>query len=275
MIVDITFLDHPKTRRLRRLLDDKTAAEYVIRLWGHCQTAKKAVFEFPDEAYLADICHFEGDPKKLVDALLDCRFIERDGTAIRVHQWEDYNSRMAASWENGFHGGRPRKNPRETQEPASVSAGEPEPNPRDTTNERTSERTNEPTNEPPSPPTPKGELTDEEKEAKRIEAEKKAEENAAKRRFSDRICAIMHRRPDTKWSDKERRALNKIFPAPEEDIVAIETYYGATITSQNDIRRRDVGTLLNNWPGEVDRAKKFIERYGNRKQGGAGDGWGA
>lgn len=273
MIVDPTFLDHWKTVRLRRILKDPSAAELVLRLWGYCQLAKKTAFDFSPDT-LADICHYAGEPAELVKALSDCRFIEVEAGTITVHGWEEYNSRMAASWENGFHGGRPKKNPRITQAERRVSSGEPEDNPRDTTNERTNQPTNEPTNEPPSPPTPKGELTDEEKEAKRIEAEKKAEENEAKRRFSDRICTIMHRRAGTKWSDKERKALNKIFPAPEEDIAAIEAYYSATITTQ-DYRRKDVGTLLNNWSGEVDRAKKFLERYGRNNPGGANDGWGA
>jgi len=125
-----------------------------------------------------------------------------------------------------------------------------------------------------TPSIPQGGLFGDEQAEAQMVTKRKSEENEAKRRFSDRICAIMHRGAKTKWSDKERKALNKIFPAPEEDISAIEAYYSATIPTQ-DYRRKEVATLLNNWPGEVDRAKKFIERNGHNNTEGGNDGWGA
>lgn len=71
------------------------------------------------------------------------------------------------------------------------------------------------------------------------------------------------RRRTTKWSKKEVKALGEIaetdgFPP---DIATVKAYYTAKITpgkNEVDIRRRDLLTLLNNWNGEIDRARSFI-----------------
>lgn len=71
------------------------------------------------------------------------------------------------------------------------------------------------------------------------------------------------RRPSTPWSEKEARAWRKITAGKTSEALAAEVellaaYYTATISPpQKDIRRRDVFTLLNNWNGELDRARSF------------------
>lgn len=112
-----------------------------------------------------------------------------------------------------------------------------------------------------TPHTPQGDLFVSD-ESGNPESNNKKSDSCAKKLFRQRICAIMHRGPNTKWSEKENKALNAVFPSTEEDISAIETYYKATIIT-NDFRRTRVETLLNNWPGEVDRAKRFISHTRN------------
>lgn len=64
------------------------------------------------------------------------------------------------------------------------------------------------------------------------------------------------RKPDTLWTIAEAASLMMLRPSPQE-VDGMGVYYSAEIPS-DDIRRRDLGTLLNNWSGELDRARKFV-----------------
>jgi hypothetical protein len=76
--------------------------------------------------------------------------------------------------------------------------------------------------------------------------------------LQERINSWFRRKDTTKWSDKEIRAFRKISKDPEE-IDLLESYYTATIEKREDYRRRNIETLLNNWNGEVDKARQFVE----------------
>ena len=62
------------------------------------------------------------------------------------------------------------------------------------------------------------------------------------------------------WSPKERKALKGVIKlkTTPEDLSILERYY----RSGCQFLRRDVVTLLNNWQGEVDRAKR---EFGDRQ----------
>jgi hypothetical protein len=72
-----------------------------------------------------------------------------------------------------------------------------------------------------------------------------------------RLGALFSRRPGTQWMPKEIKAWKAITPIPEEDFALIERYYLAEIPKDRNYRRRELQTLLNNWNGELDRARKF------------------
>lgn len=78
-----------------------------------------------------------------------------------------------------------------------------------------------------------------------------------------RVGALMGRRESTPWSAEEFGAflasrLDRCAAAEFEDqLGTLRPYYGAKIARENDYRRRDLRTLLNNWPGELDRARAF------------------
>ncbi len=74
-----------------------------------------------------------------------------------------------------------------------------------------------------------------------------------------RFNKLFKRRDSTKWSAKETEALNVIGEPAEEDLSALERYYTATIQPAKDYRRRDLITLLNNFNGEIDRARKWAQ----------------
>jgi uncharacterized protein YdaU (DUF1376 family) len=72
-----------------------------------------------------------------------------------------------------------------------------------------------------------------------------------------RLGKLFRRRESTKPTQKERKALKAITPIPDDDLTLIEAYYNAPHPPDADYRRRDLQTLINNWPGELDRATRF------------------
>lgn len=68
------------------------------------------------------------------------------------------------------------------------------------------------------------------------------------------ISKMYNRKESTVWSDKEKRKLREVASRPDaqEEFDAIESLYES---GNYEYFRRDIITLLNNWPGEVDRAR--------------------
>lgn len=108
MIVEPDFLDHWKTRLLARLLGTELAPVYVLRLWAHCQQRKTDRFTGWNPDVLASVCRWDGDGKKLWDAMLQT-FLEQDGDDVIAHDWGESNAGLISAWTNGKKGGRPRK----------------------------------------------------------------------------------------------------------------------------------------------------------------------
>lgn len=70
-----------------------------------------------------------------------------------------------------------------------------------------------------------------------------------------RVGKLLGRRTSTKWNDKELAALDAIGEPVEEDLLLLEDFYNALIAPEEDHRRTALLTLLNNWNGEVDKAR--------------------
>lgn len=79
--------------------------------------------------------------------------------------------------------------------------------------------------------------------------ERRGEENI----YTPRFNLLYHRRSTTTWSPKEIGALKLVASRPgfEEELAEIEKFY----SSGYKYRRQDIQTLLNNWSGELDRAR--------------------
>lgn len=73
-----------------------------------------------------------------------------------------------------------------------------------------------------------------------------------------RIGQFFNRRPTTRWNPKERKAIKSIGPIDPEDLALLERYYLEPIPKDEDYRRRDLETLLNNWTKEIDRARSHF-----------------
>lgn len=78
-----------------------------------------------------------------------------------------------------------------------------------------------------------------------------------------RVGALMKRRPSTPMSPSEARAYKGALPAikamTEEDWQILEAFYQAP--QQKTFARKDMGALLNNWNGEVDKAKEWAKTH--------------
>jgi hypothetical protein len=81
-----------------------------------------------------------------------------------------------------------------------------------------------------------------------------------------RAKAIFRMRPGTALDRSMRRAWKEASAAiagtSEAEWQTIEAYYSDVIASRDDIRRRDLATLLNNWSGELTRAAAWAARTG-------------
>ena len=78
-------------------------------------------------------------------------------------------------------------------------------------------------------------------------------DKAALEALKVRIGGWFKRRPTTPWSSKEIKALKDVIKlgTPPEDIDLLERRY----MSGDQYLRREIITLLNNWNGEIDRAR--------------------
>ena len=113
MIVEPGFLDHWKTKLLRRLLKKEYVERYVLRLWEYCQLRRCDALPADPDA-IAAICTYKGDATLFLDAMKRT-FIEEsaDGT-LRPHSWAETNAALVTAWSNakyGKLGGRPRNPP--------------------------------------------------------------------------------------------------------------------------------------------------------------------
>ena len=80
----------------------------------------------------------------------------------------------------------------------------------------------------------------------------------AKGIFRMRAGTALDRSMRRAWKD----ASAAIAGTSEAEWQTIEAYYTAEIASRDDIRRRDLATLLNNWSGELTRAAAWAARAG-------------
>lgn len=79
-----------------------------------------------------------------------------------------------------------------------------------------------------------------------------------------RIGAIFKRQPTTKWSAKEISAY-KDLDLKEDEICLMEAFYAFPERDREPLwRRKKLETLLNNWAGEIDKAKEWSTKYGHK-----------
>lgn len=104
---------------------------------------------------------------------------------------------------------------------------------------------------------PKKEKTPEELEAARWARMSQTVKNSTRIKENSplmvRIGAWFGQKPTTLWTIAEAETLARLNP-PEDEIELMEEFYLAVIDKDDDIRRRAVITMLNNWRGETQKA---------------------
>lgn len=121
--------DHPKIQRLKRRLGAFAdyAVEAVIRLWGHCQASQRGgTWSQADAEYVEIVTRWKGAPGELYKALREVGLLEEAKGQVLVHDWDSFNSKAKAAWENGRTGGRPPG----TENPGQLLLGKPNRNPK-------------------------------------------------------------------------------------------------------------------------------------------------
>nr|WP_294577654.1 hypothetical protein [uncultured Rhodopila sp.] len=108
MIVEKELFDHPKFLRLKKRIGD-SAAEHLLRLWGHCQETKRGE-RWPnvDSEYVEMVARWNGNPGDLFSAMKDCRWLEVIDGDVVIHEWNEHNPKLVGNWLNGPKGGRPK-----------------------------------------------------------------------------------------------------------------------------------------------------------------------
>jgi hypothetical protein len=80
-----------------------------------------------------------------------------------------------------------------------------------------------------------------------------------------RLGKLFCRRTATDWEEKEVKVLKKLMPIQIEDLDLLERYYAAERAKGKDgHHRRDLSTLLNNFSGELDRARIWSAPRANK-----------
>lgn len=79
---------------------------------------------------------------------------------------------------------------------------------------------------------------------------------------AQRIATLFKRRITTAWNDKEVKAYKQLFLSgcfkELNDLELIERYYAyERRKGEKGVHRRDLGTFLNNYAGELDRAREW------------------
>jgi hypothetical protein len=94
---EITLPRHPKTRRLSRALNLKRreTVGLLILLWTwaieYAPSGELSGFAAED---LADATDWKGDIDRLVDALVESGFVDREGAHLRLHDWDSYQGHL-------------------------------------------------------------------------------------------------------------------------------------------------------------------------------------
>ena len=89
----------------------------------------------------------------------------------------------------------------------------------------------------------------------------------AREELRERVSIMFGRQLGSAWSRAEMIALQAVesLGTSESDLVALSRYYRSrSIPAATDYRRRTVGSLLEHWHGELDRARSWVREQTRR-----------
>lgn len=95
--LDLDYFTHPKTTRLKGLLG-KGAAELPIRLWAYCGKyhSETGTLDGYSPAEIESIVNWQGETGKMVDAMVQVNFLEKNANGYTIHDWKEHAGHLAA-----------------------------------------------------------------------------------------------------------------------------------------------------------------------------------
>ena len=265
MIVEPDFPDHWKTQLLIQLTGDEAAPMHVIRLWAFCQQRKSCRFEDLSIEALAAVCRWKKAPGELQRVLISARFLEvEDGSdALIVHEWAHVNATLVRNWINGPKGGRPRTQTKPSDNPTVTDKI-------DKIREEKMDRNGEDKIVSPSSS----------RRRRKAGATFPEQQTQPLKGRMLSLNGIFHRQSNTGWNENEVHALEAsgLGELVELDFVdaveSVRAFYHADIPREKEgryWRRTTLATLLNNWGGELDKARAWIREREKQQGGGLGE----
>ncbi|SKA84647.1 Uncharacterized conserved protein YdaU, DUF1376 family [Prosthecobacter debontii] len=206
------------------------------------------------------LARISGIPTKKLSAVLAKFDLHEDGT-LKNGRMEQERLKVEATREtkskNGAKGGRPLK-----QRESDSKATENLPLSDSLANQKQSETETETESKPNTPPNPQGGMDS----GDRLFADNPSPQpvrhsktwNPTEQQIQ--VAAWFNRRPSTVWSEKEQKAWRAL-KLEDEDLEILSWFYAE---SSYPYLRKDLLTLLNNWRGEVDRARNYNPEEGRR-----------
>lgn len=275
MIVERGYLDHWKTTALRVQTECEAASEFPIRLWEHCESRLGGELRFinlhkddprpvpaelqadriadPDGKgiVIAGICRWSKNPASLTDALVECRWIKKIRGGWIVLGWRERMAAKVASATNGRRGGRPKKNPQDSET-------EPDPNPEKPTGYKSKPTGGEwskgklrGVKESPPPSRAPARAREADGEAIPLETLISAKK---------RMCGIL--RCPEQWEPDAERSLLALLPTiTEAEWIAVEWLYAQPAEGDGKRKRPLLKTtpraITTDWAGAVSTARRF------------------
>jgi hypothetical protein len=262
-----SLLNHPKFQRLRRMVGDR-AAEYLLRIWGHCEENQKGeLWVGANDEYVEIVCAYTGENGILFRSLVNCGFLDQKRNGVLVHDWNATNSRAVSNWELGT---REKKNKRSQSE----ANGKPRLSQREANGKPTRSRMNECMKG--TPIVPNGDIEEVSEQSDSGVESLPSEPDFEKKEKGagivdldglERARGLFRMRAGTPLDASQARAWRKAAPAvratAERDWLALEWWFGIAADSPlARFRRKDLAQLLNNWNGEIERAHTLAHQTG-------------
>jgi len=250
MKIDPGFITHWKTERL---LDQLGGDGLVVlfRLWGQAQIKREWKGLTLNPKRLAMETKWKGDENHLFSILTDpdAPWLDKneDGT-FDIHGFEDHQKQVIHLWAQGGKGGRPKKD--------SIVKDK---NKEDTYSSSSS------SSYPICQPNGNHMVLDvDSTKKKKTDKKSKTDKVEFNNETMQRINSWFGRRPETKWTIQEKETFDAIDQPErgEAQLDGMEQFYLAEETENEKLHRRTtLSTLLNNWLGELDKARAYAKKH--------------
>jgi hypothetical protein len=83
--------NHPKIRKLKKLLGPEGVMSHVFLLCYTAQTCPSGILKDMDAEDIAQVAQWRGYPEKFVNALVECKLLDNNSEFYCIHNWLRHN----------------------------------------------------------------------------------------------------------------------------------------------------------------------------------------